>query len=185
MFPAVQGPYFVALNQKGRTISIDVRLPGHDRPVVTLPSVAGASTLINWESGEAPHLDHHVFLVPDAKLLAILSISRDTLLLTKIDVDGALDKSGIDYLLVTSRAPTKYVPGSAFRYPVTVRSKKGDVKMKLDSGPDGMKLSADGQLEWSVPATFDAAEVAVKIAVSDSSGQQVFHKLRLAKDNRK
>jgi hypothetical protein len=59
-----------------------------------------------------------------------------------------------------------------------VKSKKGDVKLRLDSGPKGMKLE-EGKLSWFVPATLSGREVDASLAVTDSSGREVLHPFKL------
>jgi hypothetical protein len=60
-----------------------------------------------------------------------------------------------------------------------VRSKRGGVRFKLDSGPDGMTLSPKGQLTWAVPATANN-EAAVIINIKDNSGQEIFQTFNIA-----
>lgn len=47
-------------------------------------------------------------------------------------------------------------------------------------GPEGMKLGADGELTWGVPAAAVGQEAAVILSVSDASGKDTFHTFRLA-----
>ena len=63
---------------------------------------------------------------------------------------------------------------------MAVKSKKGGAKCKLDSGPVGMKVTAEGKLTWDVPKNFAEETVTVIVAVSDSSGKDVFHTFKLA-----
>jgi hypothetical protein len=48
-----------------------------------LPEVEG---LIDWFQGVAEPLDKHLFLIPDAKLLVVLPLTKDKLVLRKVDV---------------------------------------------------------------------------------------------------
>ena len=88
---------------------------------------------------------------------------------------AALNNAGIDYLFVDSLPVTAADPGKPYRYPITVKSKKGGVRFTLDSGPEGMTLSKDGVLTWNVPAHFEAGPAGVIVTVEDSAGQNVFH----------
>jgi uncharacterized protein (TIGR03067 family) len=60
-----------------------------------------------------------------------------------------------------------------------VWSKKGGVKVKLESGPDGMTESG-GTLSWQVPDRGSEDEAAVLLTVSDASGQETFHSFTVA-----
>ena len=79
---------------------------------------------------------------------------------------------------MTGPVPRTATPGRPFAYAPAVRSKKGGVKMKLESGPDGMKF-ADGKLTWDVPKDQDGKLVDVILSVADASGQEVFHTFTL------
>jgi hypothetical protein len=56
-----------------------------------------------------------------------------------------------------------------------VRSKKGGATIRLDIGPEGMKVAADGTLTWNVPENYADTSVSVLLTVSDKSGQETFH----------
>jgi hypothetical protein len=112
-------------------------------------------------------------------LLAVLPKSNDQLQLYRVDVDQLLEKADRDYLLTTSKAPATAAKGTAYTYQVVVKSKKGGVKYKLDSGPKGMKIAADGKLTWDVPADFDEEETDVIVTISDASEQEIFHSFKI------
>ena len=115
------------------------------------------------------------------KLLVVIPATKDKLYLTRLDVGEALEKSGIDYITVTSRPPAQFAPGETLAYAIAVKIKKGPPKFKLESGPDGMAVSADGKLEWKVPAGFAEPQVTVIVSVAAAGGQEVFHTFRVAK----
>src|SRR5439155_22149822 len=90
-----------------------------------------------------------VFLVPDAKALVVLTGSADKVVMHRLDVDELVRASGTEVLAVTSR-PDPATRGRPFAYAPKVLSKAGGVRLKLDAGPDGMKLDGD-RLTWAVP----------------------------------
>ncbi len=184
--PALHGPHFVSLNEEresplagrpgGRQfLSLGVHLAGDRRPLVTLPKLDALEGLVNWLSGIPQPLDQHVFLIPDAQLLAVLPQAKDRLILKRFDLLQMLETAGVDYLFVNSQPPAQSRRGTPFAYQMTVRSKKGGVRYKLESGPPGMTLSPAGLLRWDVPDNFAPAEVQVIIAVSDATDQEVYH----------
>ena len=65
-----------------------------------------------------------------------------------------------------------------YKYKPVIRSKRGGVKVTLDSGPDGMKLVA-GQLQWQVPVDAKESRISVIMSVEDASGQQIYHTFML------
>jgi len=60
-----------------------------------------------------------------------------------------------------------------------VKSRKGGVKVKLESGPPGMTVSGQGRVSWKVPADFAPGEVDVILGIGDASGQETFQTFRL------
>src|SRR5262249_842521 len=138
---------------------VTLHLTGDGRPLASVtddeplfPSQAAAGELAQ---------DKRLHFIPAGKLVVFVPASNDKLVLRRFDLDEALDKAGIDFLLVTSQPPTQAKPGTAVDYQLAVKSKKGGVKYKLESGPPGMKLSAEGRLRWEVPANFADAEANV------------------------
>jgi predicted Zn finger-like uncharacterized protein len=184
--PAVQGDYFVSLgtpdslrNPDGdaKPIDLAVHPAGDTRLLVTLSNVDGLDLSLDpfGRSRSGLSLDKRLFLLPAAKLIVTLPASGDKLYLQRLDLDEALEKSGVDYLLVSSQPVNAAVKGKSYAYPVVVKSKKGGVTFKLESAPQGMKISKDGRLTWDVPADFGEHEVMILLAVGDSSGQEIFH----------
>jgi hypothetical protein len=112
-------------------------------------------------------------------MIVIIPFTNDRVHVHRFDIEEALDKSGIDYLYVTSTPPSAVARNAAFTYPLAVRSKKGGVKYKVESGPEGMQVDAKGVLTWNVPP--DAVgEQNIILTVSDASGQEIFHTFRLS-----
>ncbi len=99
-------------------------------------------------------------------------------MLRRVNLAEQLEKSDTDYLVVVSRPPTAK-PGTAFSYKLEVLSKKGGVKFKLESGPEGLAVSDKGEVTWKVPAKQAESDEDVLVTVSDSSGQEVFHNFKV------
>jgi hypothetical protein len=161
-------------------------LPGFPRGFPGMPGIPGGPPgmpprfpiMPGGRFNDPLALDKRGYFIPDAKLLVHVPLSNDRLILRWLDVAAGLEKSGIDYLFVISQAPTKAKRGTTYRYQMAVKSKKGGVKYKLESGPPGMKVSAAGLVTWAVPAG-DSGEKDVILTVSDRTGQEVFHTFRV------
>jgi hypothetical protein len=160
-----------------------VHLAGEERPIAELDQVELPKGLNTW-GREKFGVDRRFFLIPSAKLLVYLPESQDRLRLYRVDVDELLNKADYDYLVVLSRPPAEAVRGKSFTYTPAVKSKKGGVKLKVESGPPGMKVTADGKLTWDVPGTFRENEVQVLLLVSDAGGKETFHSFKLAVVNK-
>jgi hypothetical protein len=161
---------------------VTLRMLGENRPLAELGNLAGFDMPADPFARGGMWITERVFLVPDAKALAVLNGTADKVIIHKVDVETLLEKAGIDYLFVTSRPPAA-VRGAAYSYKPEVKSKKGGVKVKLDAGPDGMKIASDGTVTWKVPADFADASVSVILTISDSSGQETFHTFTLPVGN--
>jgi hypothetical protein len=182
--PALHGPFFVSLNQTKQgdqhSLSVGIHVGSDERPLVTLPNLDAFQGLVDWRVGGGLPFDRHVFLIPDARLLVVIPRAKDKLLLCRFDLEQLLDKAGGDYLFVQSQPVTTAVRGQTYTYQVDVKSRKGNLKIKLDSGPEGMKVSPEGQVTWAVAGNFPAAEVDVVLTVSDASGQEIPHKFKIS-----
>ncbi len=122
-------------------------------------------------------LDKRVFVLPSAKVLVTIPESNDRIVIRRLDVDAALEAAGTDYLYVVSSPSTDAAAGTPWEYAVRARSKRGGVKFKLESGPEGMMIEPDGTLRWTPAAT--TGSVPVIVLVTDASGQEVYHTFRL------
>ena len=183
IFPAVTGPHYLALyvNDRKKTVTAELRIVGNSSKLVELPTIAGMNELVDWKQQHRMQFEDHVFLIPAAKMLAVVPFTRNKLHLTKLNIDQLIADAGGNFLVVTSSPPTQVTPGEAWEYRLAVKVKKGPAKFKLESGPPGMTLSAAGSLEWKVPAGFAEPETTVIVSVTDADGQEVFHTFKLAK----
>jgi hypothetical protein len=170
--PAVRGDYFLSLTtaQGGKGGAFTVYLRGLKQPVAKLDKADHGLTFDGWDR-DAWGPWKRVYFVPQAKFIAVLPAGNDRVVLHRFDAEAALEKSGLNYLLVTSQPPAEVKAGTTLTYKI-------EVKFALDSGPTGMAVSADGTLTWSVPA--DAAgDQEVILTVRDKSGQEAFHTFTL------
>jgi hypothetical protein len=162
---------------KKKTGRVYLHATGDDRPLGELTGVQPPSALNHW-GREKFGVDKHFFLVPSAQLLVVLPESLDKLILHRIDLDKLLATAEYDYLVVASRAPRDAIANTVYTYEPVVKSKKGGVKLKLETGPKGMKIE-DGKLTWPVPAVLVGREVEVSIGVTDAGAREVFHTFKL------
>ena len=179
MLPAVHGNYYLGINlEGGAKAPVNVFLAGDNRPLARLSLLEGLPPGEAW--GREPlGLDKRLFFIPEAQVMVTLPKTNDEIVLHRFDVEKSLEKSGIDYLLVTSTAPTTAKRGAVFEYKATARAKKGGLTFKLESGPPGMQVSSDGSVTWSVPEDPDLKEANVIVTVRDAAGQETFHTFSL------
>jgi hypothetical protein len=179
MLPSVHGDYYLHVGKDDKDKStVSVHRAGDKRPLARPDVFAGLPGPTPWGREELG-LDHRLFLIPEARVIVTLPNSNDEVVLYKFDIDDVIEKSGVDYLFVTSYPPATAQPGTEFTYRVTARAKKGGVTYKLDDGPPGMKIDADGLVTWTVPAQPEGTEASVIIAVRDGAGQETLHTFTL------
>ncbi|AWM38508.1 hypothetical protein C1280_16985 [Gemmata obscuriglobus] len=184
--PAAHGRMYLSVAAEdfpgqGRAASkVALKMVGDDKALANLSGLDGLDVPRNNNQTMARGLQmaDRVFLVPDAKALAVLHASADKVTVHAFDVEAMLAKAGVDYLFVASRPPGA-TRGATFSYKPEVKSRKGGVKIKLDAGPEGMKVATDGTVTWDVPKNFNEASVSVILTVSDKSGQEAFHSFTL------
>jgi hypothetical protein len=193
--PAADGPFYFHVNfaggvrgyeprfQKDPERAVTVYMYGLDTPLARILDLRDIPDWGNVQGDTLP-MNERVQFVPRAKLLVTINAARDKFTLVPLDMNQALDEAGIDFLLVTSSPPGTYCSGKEFRYPIRVRSKASGTKFSLESGPAGMKVSPDGVVTWSVPATFAEPEVNVIVNAKDAAGKEAFHSFRLIKSDR-
>ena len=72
-------------------------------------------------------------------------------------------------------------PPHSFKYEVKVKSLKGGVKIKLESGPKGMKISSSGVVTWRTSRKTAESEDVI-LSISDSSGREITHAFKIVLD---
>jgi hypothetical protein len=182
--PAVEGDYYLSVNvnnlpgQKQQQHAVSVHLQGEERALITLPNIPVPKDINPWGREQFGN-DKRLLFIPDAKMIVTVPETNDRLFIHRFDVEEAMDKAGIDYLYATSRAPERAARGKDYVYQITTRSKKGGVNYKLESGPDGMRITKAGVIHWKVPADQPAGDTSVIVTIADRSGQEIFHTFRV------
>jgi S1-C subfamily serine protease len=178
--PALRGDYFLSLSSAhaGKGGGFTVYLRGLKQPIAKLDKVEHGVTFDGWDR-ERFGPWKRVYFIPDAKVIAVLPPSNDQVVLHKFDANAALEKSGLDYLIVTSQPPAEVKAGTYFTYAIKVKAKDNKVRFQLDSGPKGMAVSAAGVVTWSVPAEASEEKHDVILTARTETGQEVFHTFTL------
>ena len=133
----------------------------------------GISRSLHWGST-------HFHYIPWANVLISMPLDKKQIVLRRFDLMKSLEATGIDYLFVDSVPPTEAIKGRALSYQIAVKSKRGGLKYKLESGPKGMSVSSSGLLTWNVPPDLVEKTAQAIITVADASGQDIFHSIQMA-----
>ena len=188
MVPALDGNYFLGFSGMSRfsrgskKVTYSVYLPGNEAPLVTEDVPQSALPLAaptGFAQKDDFSFDRRAYFIPSAGALAIIPGTNDKIVLHPLDVMSALRRSGIDYLFVASTPVTSARRGRSYTYKIEVASKHGGVNCRLESGPQGMRLSSSGTLTWRVPHSYTGV-AGVIVLVKDRSGQERFHTFQIA-----
>lgn len=187
LVPAVHGDYYLQVDAGGHFVThgatgtfaprVTIFIQGDSRPVGVLPKVELSGEAQAWATNDFTH-DKRLHFVPDAAVLVSIPATNDRLMLYRVDLNEMLEKSGIDYLFVTSRPPAEVRPGSTLRYEMVVKCKRGPASFRLETGPEGLAVSPRGEITWAVPSDAQGDQNVV-VLVKDAGGQESFHTFRL------
>jgi hypothetical protein len=114
-----------------------------------------------------------VHYLPSANVLITLPESNDRVVMRPLDLLEALKEAGEDYLFVLSWPNRRVAEGTELCYRMDVRSRSAPLQYKLEEGPKGMTVSADGVVRWL--ASRSPQPVRVRIRVRSASGKEVQH----------
>lgn len=183
--PAAGSPLFAritATRVRAKPADPTLHLQGQNQPLLTIDDVDVAETP-NPAKSRYPirYYADRFFLLPISGAICTLDSSAANLSIYRFQLDEELLKTASDYLFVASMPPVRVHPDSSLSYQLDVRSKRGGVRFRLETGPPETTISPSGLISWSAKGN-DAAEKIVVVAVSDASGQELFHTFRVQID---
>jgi serine/threonine protein kinase len=126
------------------------------------------------------HDEPRVRYLPDAHLLVFLPEGNRQVVVRPFNLIDELNKSGQEYLFVTSLPKTRARAGAPYTYQMEVQSRAGGVTFKLHNGPAGMTVSDQGELRWDVPPGEAGKSESVIVEVRNAAGKPVTHSFQLA-----
>ncbi len=192
LVPATQGHFFMAIRHQSKTTQrgapgkqkVDIWLDDSLQRIARLEHIRLTAPLEDslFDINKSIPLDKRIAFVPSAHLLAMLAPTHDELTLRRINLSTRLTEQNIDCLYVTSHPPASIKPGEMMHYQVAAESQRGDIKYRLDAGPEGMSLSDDGLLTWQAPTDSPAAVHSIIVSISDAATQEVAHTFPLLVD---
>lgn len=116
-------------------------------------------------------LSHH-------KVLATLSVGKDSIEFFEFDPIGDLESSDIDHLLVMSTPDPTVGAASTFEYQPEVKTSAKDWTLELLDGPEGAKIVDSKKLVWTAPDEIGRTEEFL-LRVNGSNDDEVFHEFKL------
>jgi WD40 repeat protein len=179
MFPSPEPVYSLSLRGGG---SISIRLT---RDNTRLLNITGLDEMVGLPGPDQSlvhdriSVEKRFHLVPAAKLLVTIPRSNDRLVLRRLDIVESLALLPVEYLFVTSPPMVTAKADQKLRHRIAVQSPRGGVTWALDRGPEGLTVSSDGVVSWSVPRGLKGAEETAAVTIGDASGRRVIHTLTI------
>jgi hypothetical protein len=104
---------------------IGLHLPGREVPLLHITGIDLGKDVNAYGHGGQGTIttDQRIHFIPNAKVIVTVAPTNDRLVLHRFDVDEALEKSGMDYLFVTSCPRETATTGKPYRYQIAVKSK--------------------------------------------------------------
>ncbi|MGI9473900.1 MAG: hypothetical protein ACR2NZ_20320 [Rubripirellula sp.] len=185
--PGIGGDYSISVprnDNRGRnaktTTSINVHVNGHTSPILTLPDITmRPGEYGDFHGREIMTLDRRIYFMPQYDVLITLPASNKSIVQHRVDLQKELEDSGVDYLYVVSRAPTTVKAGGTYKYQIETKSRLGDVKYEVVSGPPSMRVSKDGLITWRTSRRGTNNPQDVIVSITDASGQTITHTFKV------
>ena len=146
--------------------------------VYGLDEISVAAKKLDWLRDNLS-TEKRFHLVPAAGLLITIPPQNDRLVLRRLNVDEALERSGTSPIFVDSPLTVTATAGRKLEHQISARSRKGGITYSLAKGPDGLSVADDGKLTWLVPKAAKDKELSVVVTVGDASGQEKFVTLKI------
>ena len=119
--------------------------------------------------------------LPKEQLIVTVPESNDGVVVcAEFDLAAALKKSREPFLFVVSKPLGRAEIDKDYRYKLEVLSGSGGVKYELESGPEGMTISAEGEVHWKVPADAAGTNRPVVVSLADAGGKEAFHSFTIS-----
>ena len=90
--------------------------------------------------------------LPKEKLLATLTVGDRQVRVMPADLETVLKETKDEYLHITSVPSETAIIGQPYAYKIEALTNQPGIEFRLESGPEEMKVSKQGELEW-VPKT--------------------------------
>ena len=165
----------------GAAVSATVHAAGNGSRLFTvhgLGEMAVDCKMSDWFHDDLT-IDKRFHLVPAARLFITIPPTNDCLVIRHLDIDQASDRAASEPLLILSATRLKASAGSKLEHRIVARARKGAVRFELSDGPDGLNVAPDGMVTWEVPARFKGQEATAVITVSEPSGEERFHTIKI------
>jgi hypothetical protein len=177
--PAPGTPFFIGVDcsrvREERRVGVSLHWTEDRSRVMDVPALRRMP--LEWAStggivGEGPiSLDERFHLRLSTGKLVVIPETGARLLVVPVDPLAAMKAAGKDYLFVAG-FPEPAARGKPYSYQLDVRSSRGGVRCRLESGPPGLTVTEAGLLRWNVPQRPPAVPPTVMVNVRDAGGAE-------------
>jgi hypothetical protein len=184
--PALRGPYVLLHDirspdsaRSGQAKNpFQVHVPGITQPILVLPDIEEAIAERAYAPNSLPY-DGRVFFAPHLSTVVTVPLSADRLVIHALDVEKELAARTDDYLVVLAPPPVEAATGKPWTHQLDIKSRRGGIACRLESGPAGLTVSPVGALSWPTPQASDDKPVVVVVSIRDASGRELLYDFRL------
>ncbi len=130
---------------------------------------------VMFETVDKPWRQHlevsqRVHLFPGTNQIVVIPRTLDRVLVRPFDFEKIYEAATSDFLFVESSPTPAVIPGGRYFHNLVVRRKKPPAFVKLESGPEGMRVSPSGKITGYVPKDVnDSVEVRIRVTAEDKS----------------
>jgi len=151
----------------------EIYVPSNPTPIAEMfdidQLVAGDSYRGINETGE------RIFFAPHLSQIVTIPASADRLTVYPFDLEQELQRRVDDYLFILGPVPPDALRQKPWIHQLDIRSKRGGVVCKLESGPQGMTITPEGLLEWPNPPSVTSKSTPVVVSVNATGAEELLY----------
>ncbi|MCA9044862.1 MAG: hypothetical protein KDA69_11115 [Planctomycetaceae bacterium] len=177
LVPGIGGAFFVAV---GNAEATQLYQCGSSTPLTTLAPLSGLRPPNDAWTRSSYTSDRRVLFAPQLGYLAYIPFTNQEVMLRPFDLKKELERSGVDFLIVTSTPETTFTPGKAWNYQLQIEQKaESPVSFALQANPEGMSIDKNGKITWPVPKS-QSTPAQVVVLVKNEANDSTFHNFELS-----
>jgi hypothetical protein len=182
LVPGVGGAFAVGIDALGH---VGIFPSGETSPLVAagcFPHPVHGLPLQSWKRGTSSQsgldFDQRIVFDPARGHLLFIPKGDSRIVRRPLDVESKLRQSGIEYLVVSSFPKTRVKLGERWTYTIEVLTDMPPLHYSFASGPKGMTLSRNGELEWLAVAA-EGSHKRVTVRIENGRTQTIHHSFDL------
>jgi len=177
MIPAEDGPFLLQFHSSGEHTDgrniLAVRAQGGNAPIAKLPEIP-LPYIDDGNGDDISRMRRRMFFLTKGEAIVIPGADLTQLHLYHFSLERTLQESARSGLRVVSIPKMMIVAGKTLTYQIEARSKSEGIRFKLLKGPENLKLSPTGLINWATEAR-RSDSFSIDVEVSDDSGAKLFY----------